>query len=303
MEEIGRTLRETRERLGLTLEEAERTIRIRASMLGALERGEFDSLPSEVQVRGFLHNYAEFLGIDPDELLQRYDENKQPKRRRSLVARDSSQPTDKKRTKRRTRKPSWFSTDTFVIATITLGVMVVLGWGGQKLFASIVTGEDATAAVASSADAISQPAAISTPSPAVSVLAEATLLTTDDPTATPTLILNVLDTVNLQVIAERESWVQVLVDGKEAFKGRMRAGEQSDYLGEESVELFTGNGGGIRVIFNGQNQGLMGYIGQVVIRVWTPRGGQTPTPTQTLTPTASPEMTETATPSPIIPET
>ncbi len=302
MEEIGRTLRETRERLGLTLEEAERTIRIRASLLGALERGEFDSLPSEVQVRGFLHNYAEFLGIDPEELLQRYDESKQPKRRRPLVARGSSKPTDKKKTKRRTRMPSWFSTDIFVIATITLGVIIVLVWGGQKLFTSIGSGEDA-AAVVSSADANSQPTSISTPSPAVSVLAETTQLTTDDPTATPTLILNVLDQVSLQVIAERESWVQVLVDGKEAFRGRMRAGEQSDYLGEERVELFTGNGGGIRVIFNGQNQGLMGYIGQVVTRIWTPRGGQTPTPTQTLTPTASPETTETATPAPIIPET
>ena len=303
MEEIGRTLRETRERLGLTLEEAERTIRIRSSLLGALERGEFDSLPSATQARGFLHNYAEFLGIDPEALLRQYDESKQPKRRRSLVARGSSKPADNKKTKRQTRMPSWFSTDIFVIATITLGVIVVLGWGGRKLFTSMASGEDAAAAVESSADAISQPTATYTPSPAVSALADLTQLTTEEPTATPTLILNVLDTVNLQVIAERESWVQVLVDGKEAFKGRMRAGEQSDYLGEERVELFTGNGGGIRVIFNGQNQGLMGYIGQVVIRVWTPRGGQTPTPTQTLTPTASPEMTETATPTPSIPGT
>jgi len=302
MEEIGRTLRETRERLGLTLEEAERTIRIRASLLGALERGEFDSLPSATQARGFLHNYAEFLGIDPEALLRQYDESKQPKRRRSLVARGSSKPADNKKTKRQTRMPSWFSTDIFVIATITLGVIVVLGWGGRKLFTSISSGEDA-AAVESSADAISQPTATYTPSPAVSVLADLTQMTTEEPTATPTLILNVLDQVNLQVIAERESWVQVLVDGKEAFRGRMRAGEQSDYLGEERVELFTGNGGGIRVIFNGQNQGLMGYIGQVVIRVWTPRGGQTPTPTQTLTPTASPVMTETATPTPSIPGT
>ena len=302
MEEIGRTLRETRERLGLTLEEAERTIRIRASLLGALERGEFDSLPSATQARGFLHNYAEFLGIDPEALLRQYDESKQPKRRRSLVARGSSKPADNKKTKRQTRMPSWFSTDIFVIATITLGVIVVLGWGGRKLFTSISSGEDA-AAVESSADAISQPTATYTPSPAVSTLADLTQLTTEEPTATPTLILNVLDQVNLQVIAERESWVQVLVDGKEAFRGRMRAGEQSDYLGEERVELFTGNGGGIRVIFNEQNQGLMGYIGQVVIRVWTPRGGQTPTPTQTLTPTASPEMIETATPTPSIPGT
>ena len=301
MEEIGRTLRETRERLGLTLEEAERTLRIRASRLETLERGEFDSLPSETQARGFLHNYAEFLGIDPEEILRRYDESRQPKRRRSLVARGTSKTVVYKNTGRRIRMPSWFSTDIFVVAIITLGVIVVLIWGGRKLYATIGSGEN-TVTVASSADAISLPTATNTPSPAVSALADMTRLTTEEPTATSTLILNVLDQVNLQVIAERESWVQVLVDGEETFKGRMRAGERYDYLGEERVEVFTGNGGGIRVIFNGQDQGLMGDIGQVVTRVWTPRGGQTPTPTQPLTPTASPEITETATPTPVIPE-
>ncbi|MCK5317924.1 MAG: helix-turn-helix domain-containing protein, partial [Anaerolineales bacterium] len=295
------TLRETRERLGLTLDEAERTIRIRASRLETLERGEFDSLPSQVQARGFLHNYAEFLGLDPEELLRRYDESRQPKRRRSLVVRGSNQTAVKKNAARRIRMPSWFSPDILVVAIIVLGVIVVLIWGGRKLYATIGSGEDA-AAVASSADAISLPTATNTPSPAVSALADRTQLTTEEPTATSTLILNVLDQVNLQVIAERESWVQVLVDGEETFKGRMGAGERYDYLGEERVEVFTGNGGGIRVIFNGQDQGLMGDVGQVVTRVWTPRGGQTPTPTQTLTPTASPEITETVTPTPIIPE-
>ena len=301
MEEIGRTLRETRERLGLTLEETERSIRIRASRLETLERGEFALLPSETQARGFLHNYAEFLGMDPEELLRRYDESRQPKRRRSLVARGTSKTDVKKNAVRQIRFTRWFSTDILVVAIIALGVIVVLVWGGRKLYANIGSGEDATA-VASSADEASLPTATNTASPVVSALAEATQLTTEEPTATSTLILNVLDTVNLQVIAERESWVQVLVDGEETFKGRMRAGERYDYLGEERVEVFTGNGGGIRVIFNGQDQGLMGDVGKVVTRVWTPRGGQTPTPTQTLTPTASPEITETATPTPIIPE-
>ncbi|HUS83663.1 MAG TPA: RodZ domain-containing protein [Anaerolineales bacterium] len=301
MEETGRTLRETRERLGLTLEEAERIIRIRASRLEALERGEFDSLPSEAQARGFLHNYAEFLGIDPEELLQRYDESRQPKRRRSLKVRGTSKTAVNKSAVRQIRTPSWFSTDILVVAIIALGVIVVFIWGGRKLYANIGSGEDAAVEVSSTDEGI-LPAATTTPSPAVSVLVESTRLTTEEPTSTSTLILNVLDTVNLQIIAERESWVQVLVDGEEEFKGRMRAGERYDYIGEERVEVFTGNGGGIRVIFNGQDQGLMGDVDQVVTHVWTPRGGQTPTPTQTLTPTASPEVTETATPTPIIPE-
>ncbi|HHH81557.1 MAG TPA: helix-turn-helix domain-containing protein, partial [Chloroflexi bacterium] len=54
MEELGRRLRERRETLGLTLEEVERTTRIRVPRLEALERGDFEAMPSEVQARGFL---------------------------------------------------------------------------------------------------------------------------------------------------------------------------------------------------------------------------------------------------------
>ena len=64
MDDVGGRLREAREKLGLTLEEVERTTRIRVHHLEAIERGELDSLPSPVQARGFLRNYAEFLGLE-----------------------------------------------------------------------------------------------------------------------------------------------------------------------------------------------------------------------------------------------
>jgi len=301
MEEIGRILRKTREQLGLTLEEAERTLKIRASRLAALENGEFDTLPSQAQARGFLNNYAEFLGLEPKELLREYDESQQPPRRRSIAARSPSNTAEINRSVHQVRTPSWFSSEIFIVASIAIAVIVVLVWGGMKIFNNLGSGDDVVAA-ANPAEELSLPTATDTPSPPPNALGEPPSIITAEPTATSTLILNVLDAVNLQVIAERGAWVQVLADGEESFKGRMHAGEQHDFLGEERVEVSTGNGGGIRVIFNGQDQGLMGDIGQVVTRIWTPRGAQTPTPTQTLTPTASPEMTETATPAPVIPE-
>ena len=301
MEEIGRILRETREQLGLTLEEAERNLKIRASRLAALENGEFDTLPSQAQARGFLNNYAEFLGLDSTELLRQYDETRQPPRRRSLIAKAPSKTPANNHTGHQVRTPGWFSSEIFIVAIIAIAVIVVLGWGGMKIYNNLGSGED-IGAVANPAAELTLPTATDTPSPSPNALGEPPSMITAEPTATSTLILNVLDSVNLQVIAEREAWVQVLVDGEESFKGRMHAGERHDFLGEERVEVSTGNGGGIRVIFNGQDQGLMGDIGQVVTRIWTPRGAQTPTPTQTLTPTASPETTETATPPPIIPE-
>src|SRR3970282_2689035 len=72
MESIGQRLRLGPELLGLSLEEAERTTRIRAQHLAALERNDFDSLPSPVQARGFLKNYSDFLKLDTVRVLQDY---------------------------------------------------------------------------------------------------------------------------------------------------------------------------------------------------------------------------------------
>jgi len=80
MEEIGQFLRETRERLGLTLDEVERATRIRTHHIEAIERGDFEALPSPVQARGFLGNYADFLGLNRDDILLGYAEILQSQR-------------------------------------------------------------------------------------------------------------------------------------------------------------------------------------------------------------------------------
>jgi cytoskeleton protein RodZ len=92
--------------------------------------------------------------------------------------------------------------------------------------------------------------------------------------------------------------VRVLVDGEETFSGRMLPGEEQTFNGLESVEVTTGNGAGVRIYYNGQDQGTMGDVGQIVIRIWTLDGVLTPTPTQTQTPTASPPATDTPATSP-----
>ena len=50
-------------------------------------------------------------------------------------------------------------------------------------------------------------------------------------------------------------------------------------MGLTVVEVVTGNGRGTRVIFNGVDQGLMGELGEVVIRLWNEGGMLFPTPT------------------------
>jgi len=61
---VGKRLRQAREEQGLTLEQVAAETHIRLHYLEAMEAGQFDSIPSRVQARGFLRYYAGHLKID-----------------------------------------------------------------------------------------------------------------------------------------------------------------------------------------------------------------------------------------------
>lgn len=66
---IGETLRSTRERRGISVEQVARDTRISLRFIEALEEEQFDELPAPVYVRGFLRSYANYLKVDPQPLL------------------------------------------------------------------------------------------------------------------------------------------------------------------------------------------------------------------------------------------
>jgi cytoskeletal protein RodZ len=61
-----------RERKGVDLYRAERDTKIRARYLAALERGDYRELPGAVYTKGFLRNYALYLGLEPEEILSQW---------------------------------------------------------------------------------------------------------------------------------------------------------------------------------------------------------------------------------------
>src|SRR5215211_6029851 len=89
MFEIGTSLREARVRQGLEFAELEHATKIRGKYLRALEDEEFELLPAQTYVKGFLRTYAEYLGLDGqlyvDEYNSRYvaGEDENPLRSRS----------------------------------------------------------------------------------------------------------------------------------------------------------------------------------------------------------------------------
>jgi cytoskeletal protein RodZ len=61
-----------REQKGVDLFRAERDTKIRVRYLAALERGEYQELPGAVYTKGFLRNYAAYLGLDPEDVLRQW---------------------------------------------------------------------------------------------------------------------------------------------------------------------------------------------------------------------------------------
>lgn len=73
MEDLGAFLQQAREVRNLSIADIADRTKIRQQYLTAIEQGERESLPDEVYLRGFLRSYAKALGIDPEEVITRYD--------------------------------------------------------------------------------------------------------------------------------------------------------------------------------------------------------------------------------------
>ncbi|HEY0417856.1 MAG TPA: helix-turn-helix domain-containing protein [Gaiellaceae bacterium] len=93
MFEIGNSLREARVRRGVDFGQAELATKIRGKYLRALEEEQFELLPAQTYVKGFLRTYAEYLGLDGQLYVDEYNsrfvsgEEHEPRVRRSVAAR------------------------------------------------------------------------------------------------------------------------------------------------------------------------------------------------------------------------
>ena len=275
MEDIGKTLHEARARLGLTLEQAERSTRIRAYYLEALERGDLDLLPSPVQARGFLQNYATYLGLDSQAILQRYSEVLNSQRtgpfRRTRLSEAPTRPTVRVRTRR-------FSADLIVAAIASVAVLAVLIGGFGRLAASLRERNQAASAFLIPTFT-PEPEEATGPGPPVAAFGAA-----ETPTPPVSIEPGLSGVVDLRLLIEKRGFVIVEVDGQEVYRGRPTPGELLEFQGDELMKVTSGNGGGLRAFYRGEDQGLLGELDEVVIRFWTLSGAVTPTPSPTPTP-------------------
>jgi hypothetical protein len=296
--------------LGLSLDDVERHTHLRVYYLRALEAGALDELPSSVQARGMLNNYASFLGLDPEPLLLRFADGLQAR----LLGKQATQPRQavkKRDTTGRSPLRRWISGD-FVLGGVLILILVLgVGWAALRVNA-IRTDQEPSPTVGSIADAL-----LPTAEPSMVLTPEESDQPTEirpggAPPATPTIESGIVEdggaepteegelppesegAIQVYIVVDQRAWLRVTVDDEVEYDGRVLRGTAYTFSGEEKIELLTGNGAALQVFFNQREIGRLGIYGEVVHTIFTLEGILQPTPTITPTSTPGPEETPTA---------
>jgi hypothetical protein len=220
LDDIGSELRETRLRLGLTLERVETETRIRRRYLEALEEERFDELPGEAYAKGFLRTYADHLGLDGAQFLARYRE-RFPRRPEPPVTPSPQAPYESSRLR---------------IAVVAAGAVAVLAVGA--LVAWQLEDHDGGTETGPSTR------------PATSVgTRTASRQATPAPARVPVLALR----------AVSNCWLQVRVDGasgRRAWIGTLRPGRRLRFGLAKPLWIVAGNPRALRATVGGRRRAL-----------------------------------------------
>ncbi len=73
---LGEQLKNIREEAGVSLDEISHSIKVNKTYLSKIEAGDYENLPPDVYVKGFLKGYASFLGIDQRDVMRIYEAEK-----------------------------------------------------------------------------------------------------------------------------------------------------------------------------------------------------------------------------------
>lgn len=233
---IGEKLRNAREENGITLTEVENETKIRRKYIVALENEDFDVLPGKVYVKGFLRNYARFLGVDGDALVEEYED---------LFHRPEVEPIMEKITPTNFEKPVKSRRGLLaVVAVLFVGFMFY--WLGADGTAprDDISGEDREQNMPAGEDN----RGVGEQDPATGE---------QDPVAPGMDPAQRGVNVVLQV-TDKDCWMQVVVDDSSTFEGLVGPGITKKFRGDNSVWLKLGNAGAVRVLVNDSDYGFLG---------------------------------------------
>ncbi len=233
---FGDWLRRQREMREITLRDIADRTKISLRYLEAMEENRFDLLPAPIFAKGFLREYARYVGLSPDEVVNHYLAVQQPSSDEDGSRKDSTPPGRAYRPK---PVRSWTYGLFLALAVLAL---IALIWG-LALYNDRRHAE-------SGADAPPPPSA-APPSPR-----------SEQPVAAPG---PAKPTAPLEVTLDftADCWVEVKVDDKPFLSEQRVQGESLPIEAQKSVDVRLGDAGAVEIQVNGLSYPLQGKSGEV----------------------------------------
>jgi cytoskeleton protein RodZ len=303
LKEIGENLISRRKKLALSLEEVEKHTHIRRAYLDAIERGKIEDLPSTIQGRGLLSNYAEFLDLDPDPILIRFAEALQSK-----VNTEQSVLSETTSNQIKSHHPVWIIIKKYITLDLLVGGALILilfffvFWGAAQVINSNIpkNSESILGTSVSSGGTIHEGTIDSSTglttgaiNPIPSFVSTDSAFIQPSPSLAATPNKYGAGSLQVNVIASQSAFVRVIADGRQIYDDRVIGGNAYQFSGTSVIELITGNAAALRIIFNGTQLSSLGSMGQVVDILFTSTGIQTATPVLAASPTSTSSKTPT----------
>jgi cytoskeleton protein RodZ len=270
MSQLGERLREARESQGISMSQAAVETRILQRYLVALEDGDYQHLPGDVYARGFIRNYADYLGIPAEELIELY------RRERGMSEPIRVVPATSSPRMRGLVIPSFFG--------VFFVVLVLVGASYLALSALNFVGESARPQAATQPTSVPTPRPLPTSAPQPTDLpqlasaptigpqepAGVTIGPTSAPTAAPDA--PIVAEVSVEAGDNRGSWLEIKVDGETVFRKVLGAGQSLPaFKAQRDFWIRSGNAAVVSVVINGQKQCCTASSGEVQTFAWPPR--------------------------------
>ncbi len=235
--------------------------RVREHILRAIEEDQHHLLPATTYVKGFLLAYAKYLGLDPNDLLLRYErvlkaESIVPPSIPSPRPKQEISPTQAPKFK---KKVLWNTKQTWVVVGVIVASLIVLYFFSP--YASKPPTEPLPEkTVAQKTILKGKP------------LAQDKKPLTPSAPVTATTSVQGREPISLQLKAIEETWVSLQVDSQSEKEMTFKPGEGFSVQASDRIRMKLGNAGGLDLVFNGKPLGKSGRSGEVLTLIVTAQG-------------------------------
>lgn len=265
MSQLGEQLRTARESQGISLSQAAAETRILQRYIVALEDADYQNLPGDVYTRGFIRNYASFLGLSADELIEiyRYERGR----------------TDPIRVVPATSNPRIRGCVAPSLVGVFFVVLALVGVTYLVLSATNRIGESAQLAAAPTVTPPPAPSPLPTTPPeatiaptrlATATVAPAGVVVEPAPSPSPQPEAPIVLEVRIDPGENPGSWLEIQADGESVFRRVLAAGRSVRYTARRSISVRAGNAAVVTVVVNDQERRLGTTPGEVVTFDWPP---------------------------------